>query len=62
MASPHWYCWLGVENQCAVQNLLKNEILPEGMRPQGWFAFDVTRTLAFSEGHLDLPDGSSIGR
>jgi putative SOS response-associated peptidase YedK len=50
--SPHWRRWLGVQNRCVVPftSFSENEALPDGTRPPVWFAFDVTRRLAFFAG------------
>jgi putative SOS response-associated peptidase YedK len=52
VSSPHWRRWLGVENRCVVpfSSFSENEILPDGMRPPVWFAFDESRPLAFFAG------------
>jgi putative SOS response-associated peptidase YedK len=46
--SPHWRRWLGVESRCVVPftSFSEDEVLPNGTRPQVWFAFDETRPLA----------------
>jgi putative SOS response-associated peptidase YedK len=52
VSSPHWRRWLGVENRCVVpfSSFSENEVLPDGMRPPVWFAFDESRPLAFFAG------------
>ncbi len=52
VASPHWRCWLGVDNRCVVpfSSFSENEALPDGSRPPVWFAFDESRPLAFFAG------------
>jgi putative SOS response-associated peptidase YedK len=52
VSSPHWRRWLGVESRCVVPftSFAENELQPDGSRPPTWFAFDVSRPLAFFAG------------
>jgi putative SOS response-associated peptidase YedK len=51
-ASPHWRRWLGVENRCVVPftSFAENEHLPDGSKPNVWFAFDESRPLGVFAG------------
>jgi putative SOS response-associated peptidase YedK len=50
--SPHWRRWLGVENRCVVPftSFAENEHLPDGSKPNVWFAFDESRPLGVFAG------------
>lgn len=48
VASSHWRRWLDPQHRCVVPftSFSENEHLPDGIKPQVWFALDETRPLA----------------
>jgi len=60
-ASSHWKRWLGPANRCLVPltSFAEPEVMPDGSRPNAWFALDDSRPLAFFAG-IYVPAWTSV--